>query len=75
MHSVADALRAEDRLALAALSADARVTLALRLGARDLKTFRLAQRPPLSAEEADRRLRRQRQRGRRPSACIQELIG
>jgi hypothetical protein len=74
MRSVADALKREDREALATLARAARVALALRLGARDLEGYRLAQRPPLSAD-ADRLLRRRRQRGRRPSRCLQELIG
>lgn len=75
MRSVADALRREDREALAALTAGARVVLALRLGARDLDAFRLSRRPPLSPDDADRLLRRRRQQGRRPSRCLQELIG
>jgi hypothetical protein len=75
MRSVADALRCEDREALAALTAGARVALALRLGARDLDAFRLSQRPPLSPDDADRLLRRRRQQGRRPSRCLQELLG
>jgi hypothetical protein len=75
MRSVADALRHEDREAHAALTLAERVALALRLGARDLDTFRLTQDPPLSPADADRLLRRRRLRGRRPSRCLQELIG
>jgi hypothetical protein len=75
MRSVADVLRRDDRQALAALGPDERVALALRLGARDLEAFRLAQSPPVAADDADRLLRRRRQRGRRPSRCLQELIG
>jgi hypothetical protein len=75
MRSVADALKREDREALATLARAARVALELRLGARDLEGYRLAQRPPLSPADADRLLRRRRQRGRRPSRCLQELIG
>jgi hypothetical protein len=75
MRSVADALRIEDRVALASLSDAERVALALRLGARDLERFRSAQTPPLSPADADRRLRRQRQQGRRLSQCMRELIG
>lgn len=75
MRSVADGLRAEERRAIAALAPEARVRLALSLGARDLEAFRRAQAPALDAAEADRRLRRQRQRGRRPSRCLLELIG
>jgi hypothetical protein len=75
MRCVADRLRAEDRAAVLALTPDERVRLALALGARDLETFRLAQRPPLAPEDAIRRLERQRQAGRRPCRCIDELIG
>ena len=75
MRRVADLLRTEDRRALAELEPSERVRLALRLGARDLESFRLAQSPPLDAAEADRILRRRRQHARRPSRCLQELIG
>jgi len=75
MGRVADLLRTEERLALAELEPAERVKLALRLGARDLESFRLAQDPPLEAAEADRVLRRRRQQARRPSRCVQELIG
>ena len=75
MRSVADLLRAGDREAVLALTADERVRLALALGERDLQAFRLAHDPPLTREEATRRLERQRQRGRRPCRCIEELIG
>ncbi|HET7343369.1 MAG TPA: hypothetical protein VFL90_18020 [Methylomirabilota bacterium] len=69
---MADDVKVAQRRALAALSAEERVRLALRLGARDLETFRLAHDPPLDPAEATRRLRLQRQRGRRPSACLRE---
>lgn len=75
MRSVADALRAEDRRAVLALAPGARVRLALALGARDLESFRLAQTPPLTPEEATRVLERRRQAGRRPCRCLEELIG
>jgi len=75
MSRVADLLRTEERRALAELEPGERVRLALRLGARDLESFRLAQSPPLEAAEADRVLRRRRQQARRPSRCLQELIG
>jgi hypothetical protein len=75
MRSVADLLRVEDREAVLALSTDERVRLALRLGERDLEAFRLAHDPPMARDEAVRRLERQRQRGRRPCRCIEELIG
>jgi hypothetical protein len=72
---VADALRVEDREALQALTEDERVRLALALGERDLEAFRLTHDPPLAREEAIRRLERRRQAGRRPSRCIDELVG
>ncbi len=75
MRSVVDALKDEDRRALAAMTPAERVALALRLGARDLETFRLAHDPPLDRDTADRVLRRRRQEGRRRSRCLEELIG
>ena len=75
MRSVADLLRAEDREAVLALTADERVRLALALGERDLEAFRLAHDPPLTREEAIKWLERRRQSGRRPCRCIEELIG
>jgi hypothetical protein len=75
MPRVAELLRDDERRAVAALLPAERVTLALRLGARDLESFRLAQDPPLDAVDADRVLRRRRQAGRRPSRCLEELIG
>jgi hypothetical protein len=75
MRSVAAALRVEDREALLALTEDERVRLALALGERDLEAFRLTHDPPLAREEAIRRLERRRQAGRRPSRCIDELVG
>jgi len=75
MRSVAESLRQNDRAALAAMSPDERVALALALGERDLETFRLAQDSPLSRPEAVRVLERRRQAGRRRSACLEELIG
>lgn len=75
MRSVADSFREDDRRRLRALSAEARVALALALGRRDLETFRQAHDPPLPRDEALRRLERQRQAGRRPSACVAALIG
>ena len=75
MRSVADRLRQEDREAVLALTADERVSLALKLGERDLEAFRMSHDPPLARDEAVKRLERTRQRGRRPCRCIQELIG
>jgi hypothetical protein len=75
MRSVADLLRAEDLEAVRVLTPDERVRLALALGERDLEAFRLAHDPPLTRDEAVRRLERGRQRGRRSCPCIEELIG
>jgi hypothetical protein len=75
MRSVVDALRAEDREAVLALGTDERVHLALALGERDLESFRLAHHPSLARDEAIRILERRRQSGRRPSRCLEELIG
>lgn len=72
MRSVLDALKEEERAALAALTPAERVALALSLGARDLETFRLAHDPPLDVDEARRRLRRQRRLGRVGSRCLEE---
>lgn len=75
MRSVADALRSEDGAEVARMTPAERVALALALGRRDLETFRLAQTPALSRDEAARVLDRRRQHGRRRSRCIEELIG
>ncbi len=73
MKSVLDQLRDEDREALLALTPTQRVTLALTLGERDLEAFRRAR--GLSRDEAARILERQKQHGRRASACLAALIG
>jgi hypothetical protein len=75
MRSVVDDVKVARRRALAVLSPAERVRLALRLGARDLDSFRLAHDPPLDAADAGRRLRLQRQQGRRVSACLREPRG
>jgi len=75
MRSVADLLRAEERLALATVTPGERVALAVALGARDLEAFCFAHEPPLASAEATRVLERRRQQSRRPSRCIAELIG
>jgi hypothetical protein len=75
MRSVADLLRDEERAALLALAPSERVALALALGERDLESYRLAQRPPLSREGAIRHLERRRQASRRASACLDALNG
>jgi hypothetical protein len=73
MRSVADVLRDEDRRAVRAMSPADRLALALALGRRDLETFRAAR--GLDAATAARLLERRRQAGRRPSACLADLIG
>jgi hypothetical protein len=75
MRSTIEALKGEARRALAGMTPAERVALALRLGARDLETFRLAHDPPLGVDEARRLLRRQRQEGRLPSRCLREPAG
>jgi len=56
------------------MTADQRVQLSLALGRRDVETFRLSHDPPLTREDAARRLERQRQVGRRTSGCMASLI-
>jgi len=70
MRSIADDHRSEDARALAALSADDRVSLALRLGDDDLEIYRHAQ--GLDREEALKALRRARQAGRVRCTCMEE---
>jgi hypothetical protein len=67
MKSVADALREQRAQRTAAWSPSRRVALALALGEEGLRAFCSAQ--GLTHAEGARRLRRQRQQGRRPSAC------
>jgi len=73
MKSVLDRRRDEDRGAVLALTAAERVALALALGERDLEAFRRAR--GLSRVDAARILDRQKQYGRRASACLAVLIG
>jgi hypothetical protein len=75
MRSVADRLREEDRRNAAAVTAAARVAVALALGRRDLAAFRSAAPERLDPAEAARRLERRRQAGRRPSRCHADIIG
>ncbi|MBI1736840.1 MAG: hypothetical protein HYR51_16860 [Candidatus Rokubacteria bacterium] len=75
MRSVADALRREDRAALSRLTPAERVALALALGARDIELFRKSQTPVPMPAEALRTIERRRQAGRRPSACMRDIIG
>jgi hypothetical protein len=69
MGSVADRLRQEQQERVRALPAAERIALALALGARDLALYRRGHVPPISVEDARRRLRSLRQVGRRPSRC------
>lgn len=67
MPSVADALRAQTAARLQAMSVAERIALALALGDQDLERFVRAS--GLPREEALRRLRAGRQRGRAHSRC------
>jgi hypothetical protein len=74
MKSVADALRREERDAMLVLGAAERVALALRLGERDLESFRRAVDPAWPRAGAVRELERRRQAQRRRSACLESII-
>ncbi|MDJ0850271.1 MAG: hypothetical protein QNK04_18015 [Myxococcota bacterium] len=71
--SVADELRADDRARVSALTPAERVRLALELGARCLALR--AARSGGSPEEVAIEFQRRRQARRRPSRCLEELIG
>lgn len=73
MRSVADELRREQLEKVQTLSADERLLLAFDLGETALEMYMGAQ--GLDREEAIRRLKRQRQAGRRPSKCMIDLLG
>jgi hypothetical protein len=70
MSSVAEEARRQAREEVLRLSPADRLALALQLGDADLELFQQAQ--GLDRETALRRLRAQRQAGRRPSACLAE---
>ena len=74
MSSVADALRREEHERVLGLVAAERVALALRLGERDLESFRRASGPAGTRSDAVRELERRRQAGRRPSRCVESII-
>ncbi len=57
-----------------AMTPSERFELALALGARDVEIFRHTFKPPLSASEARKRLQRQKQASRTPSACVDALL-
>jgi hypothetical protein len=73
MRSVADDLRRTDREAMARLSIEERIMLALALGDADLDTLQRAR--GIDRAEAVRVVERQRQSGRNPSACMRAVIG
>ena len=73
MRSVADLLRQADREAVAELSPEARIALALELGDADLETLQHAR--GIDRAEAVRVFQRQRQAGRTLSACMRAVIG
>jgi len=73
MRSVADDLKHADRQAMARLSIEERITLALALGDADLDALQRAR--GIDRAEAVRVVERQRQSGRHPSACMRAVIG
>ena len=73
MRSVVDALKAEDRERVLAMTPAERVALALARGKRDREIFAAAH--GVTTEDARRIFERQRQTGRRPSRCTHEVIG
>jgi hypothetical protein len=72
MRSVADDLREERRLEARGLSVEEGLGWAFRLGEQDLALVQAAY--SLDRRAALRLVRRQRQAGRQPSRCIEELL-
>lgn len=72
MRSVSDDLRDEDAARIARMTPAERVRLAHRLGEANLTLFQRAHH--LDRATARRRLERERQHGREPSACMQDLL-
>jgi hypothetical protein len=72
VRSVADDLREELRRKVQSLSLEERLAWTFRLGEQDLALLQAAR--GLDRREALRLLRRQRQAGRQPSRCIEELL-
>ncbi|MEE8311418.1 MAG: hypothetical protein V3R77_04115 [Candidatus Binatia bacterium] len=70
--SIKDALRAEDRTRIAAMTASERVAQALALGARTLDSYCTSN--AVDRGQARRELERSRQATRRHSASIEDLI-
>jgi hypothetical protein len=73
MRSVADELRRRDREAFANLPVEERIRRVFEMGEIGLEAFRQAQ--GVDRRTAIRLLQRRRQAGRRPSRCMDELIG
>lgn len=73
MRSIADELREEERRDARRLSAGERLDRAFRLGEDGLRTFMKA--TGLERAEAMRELERRRQKGRRASRSISQIIG
>lgn len=73
MRSVADDLKQADREAMARLSVEERIALALSLGDSDLDALQHAR--GIGRAAAVRVFERQRQTGRTPSACMLAVIG
>lgn len=73
MGSVADQLRQRDRQRVLEMPVEERIELALRLGEEALEAFAAAQ--GVDRATAVRLLQRRRQAGRRPSRCMEEIIG
>jgi hypothetical protein len=73
MRSVADELRRRDREAFANLPVEERIRRVFEMGEIGLEAFRQAQ--GVDRRTAIRLLQRRRQAGRRPSRCMEELIG
>jgi hypothetical protein len=73
MNSVVDDLRRRDREAFASLPIEERLRLVFEMGEIGLEAFRQAQ--GVDRRTAIRLLQRRRQAGRRPSRCMDELIG
>lgn len=73
MRSVASVPRARDAASVREMTPAERLDLAFRLGEEDLESFRVTN--GLDRRTAIRLLERRRQATRRPSACIERLVG
>ena len=71
--SVASILRARDSAEVRDMTIEQRLALAFRLGDEDLESFRATH--GLDRPSAIRRLERRRQATRRPSGCVERIIG